>query len=136
MSLWYNDSIKRKEGLYPMKIYRLYQRTETTGFEKKFHDLCLMFLNDNIDSEVCLKDIFETAQKTEVKEIEDWRLSLEDGNSYKAFCNHAKDIISANAYSNFEVRYIYTDNPNEEIINERVLKYLYATLSERDPVTL
>ena len=120
-----------------MKHYKLYSRMSRKGYERKFDYFLNIFTQPNCDDHACLEELLNCAGHFDSDESWECILHTESLglNKYKEFCNNCKDLIQMNEFAEYEVKYYYDDsNPVVEYTNESILKFLMATLTEREVI--
>lgn len=120
-----------------MKHYKLYTRMSRKGCERKFDYLLNIFCEPNCDARECLNDILDCASHFDSDES--WECILNTTQTglaaYKEFCNMSKDLIQANEFAEYQVKYYFDDAESiVEYTNDAILKFLMATLTEREVI--
>lgn len=119
-----------------MKHYKLYSRMNRKAYERKFDYFLNIFTQPNCDDRACLEELLNCANHFDSEESWECILHSFGGlNSYKEFCNHSKDLIENDEFAEYQVKYYYDDSePIVEYTNDSILKFLMATLAEREVI--
>lgn len=120
-----------------MKHYKLYSRMTHKSYERKFDYFLNIFCEPNCDNRTCLEELLDCAGHFDSDESWECILHTTNGglDSYKEFCNNSKDLIQKDEFAEYQVKYYFDDaEPMIEYTNDSILKFLMATLTEREVI--
>ena len=110
-----------------MKTWKLNLELTSEYYERLFNANAKKFIECSEEEVNAVNDAMLSCLDPKQQDFSSYTLLRKE--NYREFCNLAKDEIQKNPLGTFAV---YTETEEMEYANPGVLKYLYATITERE----